>query len=556
MKKINSIYILYPYTNGILAIDKFKNISIKVMPNGRMQKTEKNNKGITKYFKIFGIRAVFCSVLGIFYTLTNIFSYNYKLTSFSKKIKKNLNINLLDIIIFTVLVFTIFLSVLLLGVLPIKLSFYINKSYNVFLKRFFIALIKISIIYTLFLILRFLPNVSTLYSFNNVCYEIQKEKNQVNFLVYFLCSTFLSTVFVSFFGVTSSKWYFILVNLSITFLVFLINYEVLNVLCKLNWFYKILIPISFLVVKKSSQTEYKCVKILEKEIELSNTKRDKILEDKNQMLFSEAYILAKEELQKANKYEKSDLDFIFCEILNKNRAELKLVKNISKEQYENIMYTIKQRAKGVPVTKIFGKTNFYGLDFIVSKDVLSPRMDTERLVECVLNNINKKSKVLDLCTGSGAIAVCLAKFGEMNVTASDISFHALKVAKSNAKNNNVKINFIQSDLFSKIKTLKKFDAIVSNPPYIKSEDIQNLEDEVKNHDPHIALDGGLSGYDFYEKIIQVAPQKLTKNGKLFLEIGVGQAKYIKKLLQKNFKDITIVKDYNKIDRVVFATVNK
>ena len=215
----------------------------------------------------------------------------------------------------------------------------------------------------------------------------------------------------------------------------------------------------------------------------------------------------------------------------------------------------KQRAKGMPITKIFGKTNFYGLDFVVTADVLSPRMDTEVLVEQVLKHCTSKTKVLDVGTGSGAISVCIAKLAGAKVTAVDVSDSALEVAKQNAINNKVKIDFVNSDLFASLGKNKKFDIIVSNPPYIPSQEVLTLDDEVKNYDPILALDGGDSGLDFYEKIINQAPAFLNKNGLIFFEAGINQAKDVKKLLQKNFKDIKMVKDLNKIDRVVYATLN-
>ncbi|MBQ9786480.1 MAG: peptide chain release factor N(5)-glutamine methyltransferase, partial [Clostridia bacterium] len=261
----------------------------------------------------------------------------------------------------------------------------------------------------------------------------------------------------------------------------------------------------------------------------------KIAEDK--ISFSEAYVTAKEKLENKNKYEQSDLDFIFCEVLNRNRAEIKLVKEISKTDYKKILKAVERRANGEPVTKIFGRANFYGLNFIVNKNVLSPRMDTEILVEQVIKNCNKNFKVLDVGTGSGAIAITIAKETGACVTALDISEEALKVAKQNAKLNGVSVIFKKSNLFNNISKLSKFDIIVSNPPYIPSQDIPQLDDEVKKHDPIIALDGGVSGLDFYEKIINEAPKKLKSNGKIFFEVGIYQAKDVKKLLQKNFKDI-------------------
>ena len=276
--------------------------------------------------------------------------------------------------------------------------------------------------------------------------------------------------------------------------------------------------------------------------------------EQNEMRFSEAYVNLKEKLEKANKYEKSDLDFIFCEILGKNRAELKITKTISKNNYKNAARAVDRRCNGEPITKIFEHANFYGLNFKVTKDVLSPRMETEILVEQVINECTTKTKVLDIGTGSGAIAITIAKIKRAKVVAIDISEKALSVATQNAKLNEVIVTFKKADVMAGLKGYKKFDIIVSNPPYIPSADIEVLDDEVKKFDPIIALDGGKLGLDFYEKIIEDAPKILNKHGKVFFEIGIGQSKDLKKLLQKNFKDIRIVKDYNKIERVVIATL--
>ena len=255
----------------------------------------------------------------------------------------------------------------------------------------------------------------------------------------------------------------------------------------------------------------------------------------NSVPFSEAYVQMKELLTNAGKYEQSDLDYIFCEVLKKSRAELKLVKSIDKDDLKKITKVVKERASGRPITKIFGYANFYGLNFIVTNDVLSPRMDTERLVETVLKDIKTKQSVLDIGTGSGAIAITIAKNSSAKVTAVDISDEALKVAKENAKINDAKVNFVKSDLFESLGRFAKYDIIVSNPPYIPTKDIDSLDEEVKKYDPLLALDGGVSGLGFYEKIIAEAPKKLTKNGKIYFEVGIGQASNVKKLLQKYIK---------------------
>ena len=141
---------------------------------------------------------------------------------------------------------------------------------------------------------------------------------------------------------------------------------------------------------------------------------------------------------------------------------------------------------------------------------------------------------------------------DANFVAIDISEKALLVAQENAKNNNVKITFKKSNLFDNLKKGKRFDIILSNPPYIPTKDIEDLDIEVKNYDPKIALDGGIDGLDFYKKIINQSPQFLADEGMLMLEIGMGQSKDITKLLDEDFEDVKVIKDFNKIDRVIIA----
>ena len=264
-------------------------------------------------------------------------------------------------------------------------------------------------------------------------------------------------------------------------------------------------------------------------------------------------------LNKNGKAEKSDIDWIIATVLHKNRAEIKLIKSVSEKDYHEIIKKAEERAKGKPLSAIFGFVEFYGLKFSVNKKVLSPRMETEILVENVLleTKKHKKTKILDVGTGSGAIAISIAKFSDAEVSAIDISKGALETAMDNAKDIGVKVNFLQSDMFTGLKKKQKYDIIVSNPPYIRSLDIEGLDVEVKNYDPRLALDGGNDGLDYYRTISVDAPKHLNKNGKLFLEIGKGQFTSVKKLLEKSgFSDVQGIKDYNRIIRVVKAVWKK
>lgn len=208
--------------------------------------------------------------------------------------------------------------------------------------------------------------------------------------------------------------------------------------------------------------------------------------------------------------------------------------------------------EGKPIQYITGKQEFMGIDFEVNENVLIPQPDTEVLVEKVIELVKAKIHpiILDLCTGSGAIAVSIAKFApEANIYASDISTKALDIAKINDKNK--KVTFIQSDLFENIKT--KFDIIVSNPPYIKTSEIELLSKEVQN-EPLLALDGGQDGLDFYRKIITQAPEYLTPQGHLCLEIGEDQRERIVELIKDDghYKNIQSHKDLAGNDRIIIC----
>lgn len=245
----------------------------------------------------------------------------------------------------------------------------------------------------------------------------------------------------------------------------------------------------------------------------------------------------------------ADVDFIISEVLGVSRTELVLIDEIELEHVEEIKNKATERLSNVPVEKIFNKSYFYGLEFWVDENVLSPRPETEIVVEEALESIkqNNYSSVLDLCTGSGCIAISIKKNAQAIVTASDISTKALQIAKSNAKKHNLEINFIKSNMFENLEG--KFDLIVSNPPYIDTQEIELLDKEVKEHDPFIALDGGELGLKYYNIIHDNLRKVLNDDGMLILEIGDEQ----KDLIVSLFNDFDLVKslkDYSGNDRVL------
>jgi release factor glutamine methyltransferase len=236
-------------------------------------------------------------------------------------------------------------------------------------------------------------------------------------------------------------------------------------------------------------------------------------------------------------------------------AELLLKKDeeIPKEQAERFWGMVEERLSGTPLQYILGEWEFLGLPIKVKKGVLIPRFDTEVVALRAIDWINENNAetALDLCCGSGCIAVAIAKKTGAMVTASDVSPAALDLTRENAALNGVsdRVKVVSSDLFENIT--KKFDVIVSNPPYIPAKDIETLDQEVREHEPMLALCGGEDGLDFYRVIAKQAPNFLKKKGKLVLEVGIGQSEEVKKLLAKaGFETIQVSRDLSGVERVM------
>lgn len=261
----------------------------------------------------------------------------------------------------------------------------------------------------------------------------------------------------------------------------------------------------------------------------------------------------------------NETELIFSEILHCDRVSLYQNRKLalSKENSEFLARALARRMTGEPVQYIMGKACFMGFDFKVNPQVLIPRPETEILVEKAIEKLSLISnklpdlKILDIGTGSGCIAIALAKFfPEARITAIDVSPSALEVARENAKSNQVekKIIFLQSNLFASYELrAMNYELIISNPPYISAEEFERLEPEVK-FEPHLALDGGGDGLEIYRRIIKDAHLYLKASGFLILEIGFGLADAVKEMLKLSGKFILteLVKDYNHIDRIIVA----
>ncbi len=271
---------------------------------------------------------------------------------------------------------------------------------------------------------------------------------------------------------------------------------------------------------------------------------------------------------------KSDSWILYEYVTGMSRAKFlaESTQMMPRKEWERYQSLVQRRKKHIPVQHLTGEQQFMGLSFLVNEHVLIPRMDTEILAEQAEHYVKErmrrlemskeetapKLQVLDVCTGSGCIAISLKKRNKnLCMTAVDISVQALQVAKENARRHGVEIRFEQSDLFGVFKQSEKyaqlpqFDLIVSNPPYIPSAVVDELEEEVRLHEPRLALDGTEDGLEFYKKITGQGGAFLKENGMLFFEIGHDQAEKVSRLLEETgFDQICVIKDLAGLDRVV------
>lgn len=237
-------------------------------------------------------------------------------------------------------------------------------------------------------------------------------------------------------------------------------------------------------------------------------------------------------------------------------------RTVSEENADRYIDCIRQRAAHIPLQHITGEQEFMGYPFCVNEHVLIPRQDTEILVEEAIQIMRPKMKVLDMCTGSGCIVLSILKMcrekyymTDLQGIGADVSEEALKVARENGRRLGVPVTWIQSDLFAKIPEAEKYDVIVSNPPYIETAVIDTLQEEVRLHDPYIALDGKEDGLYFYRRIISEAGKYLKTQGKLMFEIGCDQAEAVEELMKNAcYEQITVKKDLAGLDRVVYGTL--
>lgn len=259
---------------------------------------------------------------------------------------------------------------------------------------------------------------------------------------------------------------------------------------------------------------------------------------------------AKRRLDEAEINHHRDAEFILESVVG-YKVNITDSMRISEEQYNQYFNLITRRAKHEPLDSIIGYTEFMGLSIPFNRNTLTPRQETEIMVDNIIRENSSKVnlKILDLCSGSGCIGLALKKYLNAEVTLVDIDKTTLDIARNNAKINNINVTFLESDLFENVAY--KYDIIVSNPPYIPTIDCKSLEKEVIDYDPLLALDGGNTGLDIIRRISNSICNYLNDDGLFYMEFGINQADEIVEIFAKNF-DIEVVKDYSGIERYIKA----
>ena len=384
-----------------------------------------------------------------------------------------------------------------------------------------------------------------------------------------------------FFVVTVSILVFVLINFMLDRCGLLVGNKVLDALIKLGFkllFLPVVAGVSYELLKLLAKSDCLLVRILRAPgmaLQKLTTKEptDDMLEvsltafktvmamDENPNLaerkfeISVPYAIARKNAEQVAKdADAADMDWLFAETAGVRRSGLSELKALTKQQYDKVMEIAKLMSDGTPLQYALGNTDFYGIRLAVNKNVLIPRPETEELAEraiaeaSAMQSEGRKIRVLDLCTGSGAIALAVALKSGAEVSASDVSEGALQVARANALNVGADIKFIKSDMWTDIAD--EFDVIVSNPPYIPTEDIKTLDGRVKGFEPLLALDGGNDGLRFYREIALGLDGHLAKNGVLLLEFGINQADAVAEILADY--DTRIIKDMAGIERIAIV----
>ncbi len=502
-------------------------------------------------------------------------------TKFEKWLAEKLKINVMSVITTFSMIIGVVLAVFLFMWLPQflreRFEIWLDYKFNIWVKNLIEGGLKLLVFISYILLCTLLKDIRRTFMYHGAehkiisCYEKGLELNVQNakkcsrvhdrcgttFMVFVMVISIITFACVeSLIGESVEKVWRVLLKLALLPIVAGLSYELLKGLAKTNCFVFYPLKVPGMLLQRITTREPD-----DEMIEVAITAFKLALEmDNNPELPEVDFVTAKKrcDLLKTVKdtlsengiTEDAESEWIVSIVLGVKRDQLDTTELVSPKQIDTINKIVSERITGRPLWYCIGDTEFYGYKIKVDERVLIPRPETEILVYNALKVIDKNSSVLDLCTGSGAIAITVKKETDCKVTAVDLSKKALELARENSDFNNVEIEFIESDMFSNLAK-RKFDVIISNPPYVKSADICNLQPEVKNFEPKMALDGGQDGYDFYKIITMQAKNYLNDNGVLFLECGEGQAENVAKMLD-GCKDVQIIKDYENIDRIVKA----
>ena len=506
-------------------------------------------------------------------------------TKFEKWLSEKFKINIMNVITTLSMVIGVLLAVFLFMFLPQQFRIWIvGEDCNVFAKNFIEGGFKLFIFIAYILLVSLLKDIRRVFMYHGAehktitCYEKGlpltvdnakacrrvHDRCGTTFIVFVMViSILVFALFESLVGVRLKAYF----DKSLT-------YNLIRILCKLALL-PVVAGLSYELLKGLSKTD-SCIfyplkvpglllqRITTREpdeemLEVAITAFKTVMElDENPDMKTRDFTVAmkradlldkvKEKLNENGITEDAEAEWIISITLNIKRSELSKDEYVSPKNIDEINKIVEERITGRPLWYCIGNTDFMGYRINVDESVLIPRPETELLVENAVKDINGESSVLDLCTGSGAIAIAIKKKTGAKVFASDISEKAIEKAKENAKINNADITIIESDLFENIEE-QKFDVIISNPPYIKSGDIDTLQKEVKDYEPRLALDGGEDGLIFYRRIANDVKKYLSINGVIFFECGIDEAEDIKNLFSFA-KNVEIIKDYEGVDRIV------
>ena len=504
-------------------------------------------------------------------------------SKFEKWVAEKLKVNVISVVAILSMILGLALAVFLFMWLPQffreRLEIWFNVSFDIWAKNFIEGGLKLFVFILYILMVSLMKDVRRTFMYHGAehktisCYEkglpltVENAKKcrrvhdrcGTTFMIFVMLISILAFALIeSLIGTNIEKIYRVLLKIGLLPIVAGLSYELLKALARTECWLVFPLKIPGLLLQRITTREPD-----EKMLEVAITAFKTVMEmDENPEIPEKSFVIPEKRSEILKKVkttlfengieEEAEAEWIVSIMLGVKRNEIETNDIVSPSQIDKINKVVDERISGRPLWYCIGDTEFYGYTIKVDERVLIPRPETELLVERALKRIDKESTVLDLCTGSGAIAIAIKNRTNAKVTALDVSDKALSLATENAKLNGVDIEFVQSDMFSNLSD-RKFDVIVSNPPYIKTEDIDGLQREVKDFEPKLALDGGQDGLDFYRIIARECRKHLNDGGKVLIECGINQAQEVAEMFS-GFTRVDVIKDYENIDRIIEAVL--